>query len=94
MQITVEFIGFPAIVSAIGQKKLAMETGGTVSDLFDALVEQYGEKVKDSFYGATGALDSNIQVVLNGNEFLSADKHDRQLQEGDEVLFMLAMAGG
>jgi molybdopterin converting factor small subunit len=94
MKISVEFIGFPDVVSAIGQKKLEMEAGGTVSDLLDALVAQYGQKVKDSFYNSDGTFDFNVQIILNGDEFLSVDKHTRQLKEGDEVMFMLAMAGG
>ena len=94
MKITVEFVGFPDVVSAIGQKKLEMEAGGTVGDLIAALVALYGQRVKDSFYNPDGAFDLNIQVILNGEEFLSVDKHDRPLNEGDEVMFMLAMAGG
>ena len=94
MKISVEFIGFPDVVYAIGQKKLEMEAGGTVSDLLNALVTQYGQKVKDSFYNTDGAFDLNVQVILNGEEFLSLDKHNTPLSEGDEVMFMLAMAGG
>ena len=94
MKITVEFVGFPDVVSAIGQKKLEMEAGGTVGDLIAALIGQYGQRVKDSFYNPDGTFDLNIQVILNGEEFLSVDKHNRPLKEGDEVMFMLAMAGG
>ena len=94
MKISIEFIGFPEVVSTIGQKKLEMHAEGTVSDLINALVRQYGKGVRSSFYGADGTFDMNIQVILNGKEFLSVDKHDSQLKEGDEVIFMLAMAGG
>ena len=94
MNITLEFMGFPDVVSAIGEKKLEMEAGGTVGDLIAALVQQYGQRVKDSFYNPDGHFDLNIQVIMNGEEFLSVDKHDRPLKGGDEVMFMLAMAGG
>ncbi len=94
MKVSVEFIGFPEIVSAIGRKKLEVEAGGTVRDLLNGLITQYGTPVKDAFYGEGGDFDLNIQVILNGEEFLSVDRHDTPLKEGDEVMFLLAMAGG
>lgn len=94
MKISVEFVGFPDVVSAIGQNKLEMEAGGTIEDLLHTLVDRYGRKVRDSFYDSDGVFDFNTQVILNGEEFLSVDRHDRPLHEGDEVMFLLALSGG
>ena len=95
MKISVEFLGFPNVVSAVGGKKLDLEFNGkTVQDLLDTLVTQYGPKIKESFYDTDGAFDPNVQVILNGEEFLSEEGHDTPLSKGDHVVFMLVLAGG
>ncbi len=95
MRIVVEFIGFPNAVEAVGQKQTDLDVpGNTIKDLLDELVRRYGQKLKDSFYGADGSFDLNVQIIVNEESFLSVDKHDTPLHEGDHVTFMLVLAGG
>ena len=95
MKVTVDFIGFPDAVQAIGQKKASVDiAGGTVKDLISELVKQYGEKVRGSFYNDDGSFDPNVQIILNQENYVSLDQHDTQVREGDHVTFMLVMAGG
>ena len=95
MKVTLEFIGFPDVVQAAGQKKVSLDIQGeTVKDVISSLVEQYGEKVKGSFYNDDGSFDPNVQIILNEENYVSLDQHDTQVREGDHVTFMLVMAGG
>lgn len=41
-----------------------------------------------------GELDSLVQVLLNGKEWVTHDRLDTALQDGDNVMLMIMMAGG
>jgi len=95
MKINVEFLGLPMVSDVIGKKKLELDiTGKTVKDVIDELIKLYGKRVKDAFYDSEGNFDLMIQIALNGKSFISADKHDTPLNEGDNLIFMLLLAGG
>jgi len=79
----------------IGKKKLELNLSGTtVEDVIDELIRQYGKRVKNDFYDKEGNFDLMIQIALNGKSFISADKHDTPLKEGDHLTLMMLLAGG
>ena len=85
----------PALPEAIGRKELQIEfTGETVSDLIEHLVARYGRKARQALYDEQGQLDPVIQVLLNGQEWVTHDRLDTALQDGDNVVLMMMMAGG
>ena len=85
----------PVLPEAIGRKELEVEfTGETVNDLIDHLVAQYGRKARQALYDERGQLDPVVQVLLNGEEWVTHDRLDRTLQDGDHVVLMLMLAGG
>ena len=85
----------PVLPEVIGRKELEVEFAGeTVNDLIEHLVAQYGRKAGKALYDSTGKLDPVIQVLLNGKEWVTHDRLDTALQDGDEVMFMIMMAGG
>lgn len=85
----------PALPEAIGRKELEVEFAGeTVNDLIDHLVARYGRKAKQALYGEEGELDPVVQVLLNGEEWITRDQLDTILQDGDDVVLMMLMAGG
>lgn len=88
-------IYLPGLSSAIGRKELEVDfSGGTVHDLIEYLIERYGQEARQALHDEEGNLDPLVQVVLNGEEWLSPDKLDTLLHEGDNLLFMMIMAGG
>jgi len=88
-------IFLPLLPEVIGRKEFEIEFDGeTVNDLVEHLVVQYGRKAKKALYDSTGKLDPVIQVLLNGKEWVTHDKLDTALQDGDELMFMIMMAGG
>jgi molybdopterin converting factor small subunit len=95
LKINVEFLGLPIVSDVIGRKKVEVNVSGeTVQNVIDELITRYGKGVRDVFYDAEGHFDLMIQIALNGNSFISADKHNTPLKEGDLLVFMLLLAGG
>lgn len=95
MKIHLEFACLPMISDAVGKKNLEIEiVGKTVKDVIEELIRHYGKKVKDSFYDTDGNFNAMIQIALNREYFISADKHDTLLSEKDTLTFMLLVAGG
>jgi MoaD family protein len=85
----------PVLPEAIGRKELEVEFDGqTVGDLIGHLVATYGRKAKQALYDEKGQMDPVVQVLLNGEEWVTHDQFDRTLNDGDSVMLMLMMAGG
>lgn len=85
----------PVLPEVIGRRELEVEFAGeTVNDLIEHLVARYGRKARQALYDEKGKLDPVVQVLLNGKEWVTHDRLDTALQEGDTVMFMVMMAGG
>jgi len=85
----------PALPEAIGRKELEVEFAGeTVKDLIEHLIARYGRKARQALYDEKGELDPVVQVLLNGKEWIPHDRLDTTLQDGDDVVLMVMMAGG
>jgi MoaD family protein len=85
----------PSLAAAIGRNELEVEFNGeTVKDLIEHLVAMHGQEANDALLDETGALDSIIQVLVNGEEWVTHDKLDTVLKDGDNVILMIMMAGG
>ena len=94
MKVHLKFF-LPALPEAIGKNELEVEfSGATVSDLIEHLVERYGKKAKQALLDEKGKFDPLVQVLLNGEEWVTSEHLDRGLNEGDSLIFMLMMAGG
>lgn len=85
----------PVLPEAIGRRELQVEFAGeTVNDLIEHLVARYGRRARQALYDEKGQLDPVVQVLLNGREWISHDRLDTPLQDGDSVVLMIMMAGG
>ena len=85
----------PTLPKVIGRKELEVEFAGeTVNDLIEHLIERYGRKAKQELYDNQGKLDPMIQVLLNGEEWVTRDRLDTALKDGDSVVLMMMLAGG
>ena len=79
----------------LGRKEVEVEfIGETINDLIDHLVAQYGRKAKQALFDEKDKLDPMIQVLLNGETWINCDQLDTVLQDGDEVILMMMLAGG
>jgi molybdopterin converting factor small subunit len=85
----------PALPEAMGSREAETEfPGETVKDLVDHLVARYGQRARTALLDENGRLDPVVQVLLNGREWIPHDRLDRALEDGDEVMFALMLAGG
>ena len=85
----------PVLPEAVGRKDLEVEFAGeTVNDLLDHLIAQYGRQARQALLDERGQLDPVVQVLLNGEEWITHDQLGRALHDGDQVILMLMLAGG
>jgi MoaD family protein len=85
----------PVLPEAIGSKELQVEfAGDTVNDLIEHLVARYGRKARQALYDRNGQLDPVVQILLNGEQWVTHDRLDTVLHDGDDVMLALMLAGG
>ncbi len=95
MKVKVEIVGVPMLLDVIGKKKFELNIRGrTIKDLIEELIRKYGTKVRKVLYGEEGTFDPMIQIALNGEKWIPADRHDTTLNDGDTLIFMILLAGG
>jgi len=66
--------------------------GGTVGEVLDALYERYGEL--RGRIAEDGGLRRFVNVYVDGEDIRFLDGLDTQVQDGDEVTILPAVAGG
>lgn len=95
MKIKVELLGMFEASNVVGKDTFEVDVAGnTVQDVLNEMVNRYGKKLKDCFYGDKGDFDLNIQISLNRDTFVPVDRLDTSLKDGDTISFILVMAGG
>ena len=88
-------IFLPALPEAMGRREVEIEFDGeTVNDLIDYLIARYGQKARKALYDSGGQLDPVVQILLNGERWVTHDRLDTVLHDGDDVAIMLMLAGG
>ena len=88
-------IFLPSLVEVIGRKELEIEFDGeTVGDMIEYLVTTYGRKARQALYDEHGKFDLLIQMLINGEQWVTKDLFDTTLKDGDNVILMIMMAGG
>ncbi|MFQ5886599.1 MAG: MoaD/ThiS family protein [Anaerolineae bacterium] len=95
MKVTLKILALPMLSQAVGTKELAIDfEGETVNDLIEHLVKRFGPQAKQALYDEKGELDLMIQILLNEKEWVTRDRLDTPLKEGDTLAFMYLAAGG
>ena len=85
----------PMLSQAMGRKELDVEFAGeTVNDLIEHLATRYGRKARQALYDGEGEFDVMVQVLLNGEQWITRDQLDTPLRDGDGVMLMMMMGGG
>ncbi len=85
----------PVLPEAIGRKELDVEFAGeTVNDLVEHLIRRYGRKARQALYDEKGQWDPVVQILVNGEQWVTIDRLDTVLQDGDDVILMMMIAGG
>jgi len=95
MKVNLKILGLPTLSKVTGRKELDVNfEGKTVNDLIDYIVKRYGRKAEETLLDEEGKLDITIQVLLNGREWITHDRLDTVLKDGNSIALMLMVAGG
>lgn len=95
MKIRLEIRLVPMLSKVVGKDELEFECSGeTINELIEGLIQRFGTKARDALMNERGEFDTMIQIALNRKIWITADKLDTPLKEGDTVTFMLLIGGG
>ncbi len=79
--------------SATGGASEARVDGGTVSEVLDALFEQFGE-LRERISDEHGSLRRFVNVYLSGEDIRFLDGIETSVPDGSELTILPAVAGG
>lgn len=95
MRVNLKILGLPTLSKVTGKKELEINFAGeTVNDLIGHIVKRYGRKAEQALLNDEGKLDITIQILLNGREWITHDRLNTVLKDGDSIALMLMIAGG
>jgi hypothetical protein len=88
MKVNVEIAGLPLYKTFGKKKKLEFQfPGQTLRELMDALVRKFGFDVNRFILDKNGDVDMEIRVLLNGTTYLSENRMQTSLSDGDTLTF-------
>lgn len=95
MRVRVKLVGLPKLARAIGQGEFdAQLDGPTLGHLLRHLEARHGQQVRKDLLTPQGTVNDTVQVMRNGSDWIPRDALSHPLAEGDEITFLLMMAGG
>jgi sulfur carrier protein ThiS len=95
MKVQVEVLGLPSLARLIGKKGELEFSGSTVTDIVHHIIKRHGQHARKVMLDDDGRLDHVIQIMINNEGIMPRDDYDRrELQESDDVKFMLLVGGG
>ena len=88
MKVNIEIAGLPLYKTFGKNKKIEFEfPGKTLKELIDAMVRKFGFDVKKFLLDKNGDVDVEIRVLLNGATYLSENRMQTSLNDGDTLVF-------
>jgi MoaD family protein len=83
----------PVLRPSVGGEKEVTASGGNVGEVLRALAEQHPATESQLFSGE-GQLNRYVNVYLNDEDVRVLDGLDTDVNEGDTLVILPAMAGG
>jgi molybdopterin converting factor small subunit len=94
MKVNIEIAGLPLYKTFGKSKKIEFEfSGETLKETMDALVRKFGFEVKKFLLDKNGDIDMDIRVLLNGATYLSENRMQTFLNDGDTLIFKAPARG-
>jgi hypothetical protein len=88
MKVNIEIAGLPLYKTFGKNKKIEFEfPGKTLKELIDALARKFGFEIKKFLLDKNGDIDMDIRVLLNGATYLSENRMQASLDDGDTLIF-------
>jgi len=88
MKVNIEIAGLPLYKTFGRSKKIEFEfPGKTLKEWIDAMLRKFGFDVKRFLLDKNGDIDLEIRVLLNGATYLSENRMQTSLNDGDTLIF-------
>jgi molybdopterin converting factor small subunit len=88
MKVNIEIAGLPLYKTFGKSKKIEFEFPGmTLKELMDALVGKFGFDIRRFLLDKNGEVDMEIRVLLNAATYLSENRMQTSLNDGDTLTF-------
>lgn len=95
MKVHLEIRLLPMLAKVVGEREFEFEfQGTTIRELIDELILRFGNKAGEALMNERGEFDTMIQIALNRKKWITGDKLDTLLHEGDTLTLMLLIGGG
>jgi molybdopterin converting factor small subunit len=89
MKININFNGIPILYKTLNKKKeIEFEFAGqTLRELTARLVGKFGTPMKNALLDSNGDVDVEIRVVQNNTTYLTENRMETILNDGDMIAF-------
>jgi len=88
MKVNIEIAGLPLYKIFGKSKRIEFEfPGETLKELIGAMVRKFGFEIKKFLLDKNGNIDMDIRVLLNGATYLSENRMQASLNDGDTLIF-------
>ncbi|HXG52762.1 MAG TPA: MoaD/ThiS family protein [candidate division Zixibacteria bacterium] len=96
MRVEVRFYGFIRDAASSSSRHFELSDRGSVRELLNAIIDRFGEKLRDRLLTRAGDLETNVQIFVEGERVAEID---RPLADGRgevevRVFVLSATAGG
>lgn len=86
---------FASFREATGEKEIEVESPENIEVLLKKLVEQFGEKLENQFYGSEGKeLRDSVNILVNGRGINLLEGLKTPLKDDDVVAIFPPVGGG
>lgn len=94
MRVTARLVGFPSVSEASRARGIEVELEeGSFRELARAVQRRCGDETGTLIADARGVVDPSLVVLRNG-QWIGPDDSVDALRDGDEVTFLVLVAGG
>ena len=93
-QIKILFLSLLADITGLNEISHPLNENSTVRDIIKELIINLGVEFKNIIFDSTGFLNKYILLSLNGKDIRHYNDLETILQDGDEIIFLPAIAGG
>lgn len=89
-------VGLKILSRIVGKEKFQLDFEGTnLQGVLNEIVNTYGTEARKILYDSKGAFNANIQILVNGKEWVPPHKYKETfLREGDTLSLVILLPGG
>lgn len=92
--IKIYFLSILADITGKKEINLAVKENSTIKQILEKLILKFGKEFEKTILNSPNDLNKYIILGLNGKQIRSLDYLYKVIQEGDEISFLPAIAGG